>query len=105
MEKIFNDFTAWFWPFLEKIFSNIGNFFGDIGVSLYDNSDTILPVLAYMLVSALTLFLLMKLLQYLVRFITSLTRQSVFSTIIKAMFAIFALWFLASLAVHINNSI
>ena len=105
MEKIFKDFTAWFWPFLEGIFSKIGNFFGDIGVSLYDNSGTILPVLAYMFVSALGLFVLMKLIQRVILFLTSLTKQSVFSTMIKGMFAIFALWFLASLAVHINNSI
>jgi hypothetical protein len=105
MEQIFKDFTAWFWPLLEDFFSSIGNFLGDIGVSLYDNSDTILPVLAYMLASAVVLFALLKVLQYIVAFFASLTRQSVFSTLIKSMFILCGLWFLISLAVHINNTI
>ena len=105
MEQIFKDFSAWFWPFLGNLFSSIGDFFGDIGFSLYENYNTILPVLGYMLACAIILFLLLKILQYVASFFSKLTKQSIFTTLIRLIITIVILWLLASLAFYVKSLI
>ena len=103
MEQIFKDFSAWFWPILGNLFSSIGNFFGDIGISLYENYNTILPVLGYMFACAIILFLLLKLLQYAVQFFKKLTLKGLFSTLIKLLIAGVVFWLFASLIFYLWN--
>jgi len=86
---------------LGKLFSSIGDFFGDIGVSLYENYNTILPILGYMLACAIILFVLLKFLQYIASFFEKLTKKGIFITLIAIVF----LWFLASLAFYLKSLI
>ena len=77
MKEIFNNFTAWFWPFLSNIFTSLGEFIAGIFTSLSSNQSDIVTVLGYLAFTAITLFLLKKLLDFLVGYFTGFTKDDI----------------------------
>lgn len=77
MKEIFNDFTAWFWPFLGNIFTAIGEFASESVSSLSSNKSDIVSVIGYIAFSAIILFLLKKLLDFIVRFFTGVKKGDI----------------------------
>ena len=77
MKEIFNNFTAWFWPFLSNIFTSLGEFISGIFKSLSSNQSDIVTVLGYMAFAAITLFLLKKILDFLVGYFTGFTKDDI----------------------------
>jgi hypothetical protein len=77
MKEQFNNFTTWFWPFLGNIFTTIGDFITGILTSLSSNQSDIVTVIGYLAFTAITLFLLKKLLDFIVGYFSSITKDDI----------------------------
>jgi len=77
MKEIFNDFTTWFWPFLGNIFTSIGEFMSGFLESLSSNQSDIVTVIGYIAFAAITLFVLKKLLDFVVGYFTGFTKSDI----------------------------
>jgi len=77
MKEPFDNFTAWFWPFLGNIFTTIGEFISSTLESLSSNQNDIVMVIGYIAFTAITLFLLKKLLDFLVVYFAGFTKDDI----------------------------
>jgi hypothetical protein len=77
MKEQFNNFTTWFWPFLGNIFTTIGEFISGILTSLSSNQSDIVTVIGYLAFAAIILFVLKKLLDFIVGYFSSVTKDDI----------------------------
>ena len=77
MKEVFNDFTAWFWPFLGNIFTTIGEFLSGILHSLSSNKSDIVTVIGYIAFTAITLFIVKKILDFMVGYFSGFTKGDI----------------------------
>jgi hypothetical protein len=77
MREQFNNFTTWFWPFLGNIFTTIGEFISGTLTSLSSNQSDIVTVIGYLAFTAITLFVLKKLLDFMVGYFSSFTKDDI----------------------------
>jgi uncharacterized protein YacL len=96
MKDIFNQITDWLWPFLGNIFTTIWNFLGDLLHSFFENQNSIMSVIGFIFLALLGLFVLDKLLRFIINYFSKFSKNDILSIIKKAFIFMLIVFILAS---------
>lgn len=103
MYDIFRDASIWIWEFLWSILTFIAVTVWNFLLLIYENQETILPILSYIAVSILGITLLVKFFEYLLEKFTLITKSAVYSMFMSLLVGILILIVLTSFGFYIES--
>ncbi|MBU1668265.1 hypothetical protein KKC13_07575 [bacterium] len=103
MYDLFRDASVWVWEFLWSILAFIANTVWNFLLLIYENEETILPVVSYIVFSIVGVILLVKFFDYLLEKFTLITKSSVYSMFMSLLIGILILIVLSSFAFYVES--
>ena len=96
MKEIFNEISDWLWPFIGNIFTTIWDFLGNLLHSFFENQNSIMSIIGFIFLALLGLFLLDKLLRFVIGYFSKFNKGDVKNITKKAFISIFLILLVAS---------
>jgi len=103
MYDVFRDASVWVWEFLWSILAFIATTVWDFLLSIYENEETILPIVSYIVFSIVGVILLVKFFDYLLEKFTLITKNSVYSLFMSLLIGSLILIVLGSFAFYVES--
>lgn len=103
MFDFFRETSIWLWEFIVGIFTFVGTLLGDFLLAIYDNLETIVPIVLYIVVSIVGVTLLVKFFNSLMDYFKSITKDTVYGLFMALIVGLGILVVLFSFALYIDN--
>jgi preprotein translocase subunit SecE len=104
MKETFNDITNWLWPFLGDIFTTAWDFIGGVLHSFFENQNSIMSIIGFVFLALLGLFLLDKLLRFIINYFSKFTKNDIISILKRVFIFTFFVLTLASFISYKTNN-